>query len=64
MCRYGFADKHGFNHMVFNAKVNLHRANGTEIYLGRMTDDLDMFDADRVDTAAPEGGYGDILTTA
>lgn len=64
VCRYGFADKHGFNHMVFNPKVNLHRANGAEIYLGRMTDDLDMFDADRVDTAAPEGGYGDILTTA
>lgn len=64
VCRYEFADKHGFNHMVYNAKVNLHRANGAEIFLGRMTRDLETFDADRVDVAAPNGGYDDILTTA
>lgn len=64
VCRYGFSDKHGFGHMVYNAKVNLHRANGSEIFLGRMTQDLDAFDADRVETAPPDGGYGDILTTA
>ena len=64
VCRYGFADKHGFGHMVYNAKVNLHRANGSEIFLGRMTRDLETFDADRVDTAPPDGGFGDILTTA
>ena len=33
VCRYGFSDKHGFGHMVYNAKVNLHRANGSEIFL-------------------------------
>lgn len=64
VCRYGFADKHGFSHKVYNAKVNLHRANGEEIFLGRMTRDLESFDADRVDVATPNDGYGDILTTA
>lgn len=64
VCRYGFADKDGFDHKVYNAKVNLHRSNGAEIFLGRMTRDLDTFDADRVDATPPVGGYGDILTTA
>lgn len=62
--RYGFADKHGFSHKVYNAKVNLHRANGEEIFLGRMTRDLETFDADRVDIVTPNNDYGDILTTA
>jgi len=64
VCRYGFADKHGFGHMIYNAKVSFHRANGSEIFLGRMTRDLETFDADRVDTAPPDGGFGDILTKA
>ncbi len=64
VCRYEFADKHGFSHMVYNAKVNLHRANGAEIFLGRMTRDLDTFDASRIETTAPDDGFGDILTTA
>ncbi|NKB56577.1 MAG: hypothetical protein GKS00_09590 [Alphaproteobacteria bacterium] len=64
VCRYGFADKHGFSHKVYNAKVNVHRANGSEIFLGRMTGDLDMFDADRIDVSPLEDGYDDILTTA
>lgn len=64
VCRYEFSDKHGFNHMVYNAKVNLHRANGSEIFLGRMTWDLDEFEADRVETAAADGDFDDILTTA
>ena len=64
VCRYGFVDKHGFSHVVYNAKVNLHRANGSEIFLGRMTRDLETFEADQVETAPPVDGYGDILTTA
>lgn len=64
VCRYGFSDKHGFGHQVYNAKVNLHRAGGTEIFLGRMTRDLETFDADRIESSLPDGSFGDILTTA
>ena len=48
ICRYKFGDKHGYHHSVFNAKVNLHRANSEEIFLGRMTKDLDAFRADEI----------------
>lgn len=48
ICRYQFGDKHGFHHSVFNAKVNLHRANSEEIFLGRMTKDLEAFRADEI----------------
>lgn len=53
ICRYGFDDKHGFGHVVYNAKVNLHRAGGDEIFLGRMTDDLTGF------AAVQQGVLGD-----
>jgi hypothetical protein len=48
VCRYHFDDKHGFRHSVFNAKVNLHQANSEEIFLGRLTKDLDDFRADEI----------------
>ncbi len=63
VCRYGFADKHGFSHAVYNAKVNLHRANGEEIFLGRMTRDLDTFAADRIETTDTADTLDDILSS-
>jgi hypothetical protein len=48
ICRYNFDDKHGFRHSVFNAKVNLHRANSEQIFLGRLTKDLEDFRADEI----------------
>jgi hypothetical protein len=62
-CRYAFADKHGFSHKVYNAKVNLHRANGEEIFLGRMTRDLEAFDADRIEGGALKEDHGEDLTS-
>lgn len=47
--RYTISDKHGFEHSVYNAKVNVHRQNG-EIFLGRQTQDLDGFDAEELTT--------------
>lgn len=70
ICRYRFRDKHDFQHSVFNAKVNVYRANNEEIFLGRMTKDLKEFAADEVivrpnsgvvtdDAAAPVPGVAD-----
>ena len=47
--RYTISDKHGFEHNVYNAKVNVHRQNG-EIFLGRQTQDLDGFNAEEIIT--------------
>jgi hypothetical protein len=43
--RYAIYDKHGYEHNVYNAKVNVHRQNG-EIFLGRQTQDLSDFNAE------------------
>jgi hypothetical protein len=32
--RYGVRDKHGFQHAVYNAKVNIHLTDGRSIFLG------------------------------
>lgn len=61
-CRYGFDDKHGFGHVVYNVKVNLLRAGGDEIFLGRMTDDLAGFAA--VQHSALGDDSRDLQTTA
>ncbi len=37
---YHVADKHGFIHRVYNAKINIHRRNGEPIYLGLREEDL------------------------
>jgi hypothetical protein len=37
---YQIADKHGFIHRVYNAKINIHRRNGEPIYLGLREEDL------------------------
>ncbi|MFT7722283.1 MAG: hypothetical protein QM788_05575 [Roseateles sp.] len=37
---YHVADKHGFIHRVYNAKINIHRRNGAPIYLGLREEDL------------------------
>lgn len=37
---YQVADKHGFIHRVYNAKINIHRRNGEPIYLGLREEDL------------------------
>ena len=48
ICRYRFSDKHDFQHSVFNAKVNVYRANNDQIFLGRLTKDLEEFAADEI----------------
>ena len=48
ICRYRFSDKHDFQHSVFNAKVNVYRASNEQIFLGRMTKDLEDFAADEI----------------
>lgn len=48
ICRYTITDKHDFQHDVFNAKVNVHRQYGDEIFLGRQTQDLDEFEIDNL----------------
>ncbi|MEX2614792.1 MAG: hypothetical protein WD767_01735 [Alphaproteobacteria bacterium] len=48
ICRYRFSDKHNFQHSVFNAKVNVYRANNEQIFLGRLTKDLTEFSADEI----------------
>lgn len=37
---YQMADKHGFIHRIYNAKINIHRRNGEPIYLGLREEDL------------------------
>jgi hypothetical protein len=44
---YEIEDKHHRRHLVYNAKVNIHRADGEPIYLGRREDDLAGFPARR-----------------
>jgi hypothetical protein len=43
--RYAITDKHGMQHEVFNAKVNIHRQHDKSVYLGRQSNDLVGFDA-------------------
>jgi class 3 adenylate cyclase len=38
--RYAVADKHGFRHPVFNAKINIHREAGDPIFLGMRNEDV------------------------
>ncbi len=45
--RYAIADKHGFTRDVYNAKVNIYRADAEPIFLGVQTSDLEGFKYDR-----------------
>jgi hypothetical protein len=47
--RYHLRDKHGTTRTVYNAKINMHRANADPIYLGIQTDDLWAFNAASVE---------------
>ncbi len=38
--RYLRADKHGFSHSMFNAKINIHREAGESIFLGSREQDV------------------------
>lgn len=42
--RYMIADKHGYRHEVFNAKINIHRSRTHSIYLGLRNEDLGEFE--------------------
>jgi hypothetical protein len=44
--RYVAADKHGFRHVMFNAKINIHRETGDPILLGAREQDLKGFEID------------------
>lgn len=41
--RYVIRDKHEYQHVVFNAKVNIYRQRGIPVYLGRQSCDLENF---------------------
>lgn len=44
--RYVAADKHGFRHVMFNAKINIHRETGEPILLGAREQDLEGLEID------------------
>jgi CheY-like chemotaxis protein len=48
--QYLIEDKHGLQHEVFNAKVNVQRRRGGAIYLGRLRADLEDFQGRLKDT--------------
>jgi class 3 adenylate cyclase len=43
--KYCVTDKHGLEHRCFNAKFNVQRASGEDVYVGLMEKNLDAFDA-------------------
>lgn len=48
--RYHISDKHGTTRVVYNAKINIHRANTEPIFLGIQRDDLWAFATAKVET--------------
>ncbi len=50
--RYSITDKHNRLRNVYNAKINIYRANAAPIFLGLQTGDLDAFDVASFDFAA------------
>lgn len=48
--RYHIRDKHGTTRVVYNAKINIHRANAEPIFLGIQRDDLWAFASAKVET--------------
>jgi hypothetical protein len=47
--RYHLRDKHGTTRAVYNAKINIHRAEAEPIFLGMRSGDLPAFDAVNVE---------------
>ncbi len=48
--RYHIVDKHGTTRTVYNAKINIHRANAEPTFLGIQSEELQSFAAARVDS--------------
>jgi hypothetical protein len=48
--RYRISDKHGLQHIVYNAKVNIVREAKEPIFLGIQEKDMDDFDATDCET--------------
>lgn len=60
--RYYLRDKHGTTRAVYNAKVNIHRDQGQTIFLGRENDDLQNFNAAKVEPLSRDAaGSGSLL---
>ncbi|MDT9000989.1 hypothetical protein RQP53_17055 [Paucibacter sp. APW11] len=51
---YEITDKHGLQHRVYNAKLNIHRRDGEPIYLGLRDEDLRDFEGRVVASAASQ----------
>jgi hypothetical protein len=48
--RYSLRDKHGTTRTVYNAKINIHLDKAEPIFLGLRSDDLQAFDASKVES--------------
>jgi hypothetical protein len=48
--RYHLRDKHGTTRSVYNAKINIHLDKGEPIFLGLRSDDLQAFNASKVES--------------
>jgi hypothetical protein len=48
---YEIEDKHHLRHLVYNAKINIHRDDGEPIFLGRRDEDLSGFPGRRLSAA-------------
>ncbi len=52
--RYHVRDKHGTTRTVYNAKINIHRAQAEPIFLGMRSADLPAFGAVKVESLTPQ----------
>jgi hypothetical protein len=53
--RYYLRDKHGTTRAVYNAKINIHRDRAETIFLGRQQEDLEKFNAAKIEPLSREG---------
>jgi hypothetical protein len=53
--RYHIVDKHGTTRTLYNAKINIHRANAEPIFLGIQTPDLQAFSNVRMESLRRDG---------
>ena len=51
--RYHLRDKHGTTRRVYNAKINIHRDEAEPIFLGLPSEDLQAFNASKVESLSP-----------
>ena len=59
--RYIIRDKHEYQHVVYNAKVNIYRQRGAPIYLGRQSNDLADFETVTRAAVSPAVTSGSVI---